>query len=284
MKPLACQNFIESIDFYLHRDLDEDTQQAFEAHQDLCPECNSQLQQAHVMQSVFSMYCKTPVVDYKHDKDALLKQILAQGKSEEEAHHLLHKIQQYMQEIIQVLKKRWLLLPLPIAAACFIFFSTVAFKSPIIDFAVSSHEQPWPSEIETGQLNQVKAWFSKHSNDKEHLEIPRFDRLPHAHVKLEMARLSLIMSAPNQWNKAAHLLYSFAPNKKITVLAFHGKDSPIKGDTVHMINQVPIQFTHATDLTVAHYQRSGISYVITSNLHDTELLKLIKVDLNPHTK
>ena len=285
MKHFGCQNFVESIDFYLQDELDQETHQAFEKQKESCEMCELTLQESQVLHSAFSIY-RQQQVEYSHDKDALLDQILQRAKEQKEEVSWFQSFINFISQIknITQVKKRWVLLPLPAVALTvgFIFFSTVAFKSPLIDFAVSSHEQPWPSEVETTQLNEVKTWFSKHSDHQQSIDIPRFNRLPNAEIKLEMARLSLVMSAPKQWTKAAHLLYTFAPNKKITVLAFHGKNSNIHADAEHIINKIPVQLTHTTDLTIAHYQRAGISYVVTSNLHDAELLKLIQADLTSY--
>ena len=175
---------------------------------------------------------------------------------------------------------RWVMAPLGAAAlALTVFSSTAGFKSHLVDFVVTSHAQQWPTEVSTSAIDQVQSWFVSQSTPNKTLEVPRFERLANAGVHLERARLSLAMVGENQWERAAHLLYSFAGGKRVTVLAFQGAPEALKEGIEHEVEGARVYVTQRDQLTVASYSRDGLSYMVTSDLHQDELFKLIAADL-----
>jgi anti-sigma factor RsiW len=134
--------------------------------------------------------------------------------------------------------------------------------------------------VSPSELHQVEAWFSTHSEGGEPLKVPHFDRLAGAGVHLEVARLSLAMVGPERWERTAHLVYRFQESKqRLTVVAFQGSPEALSEGDVRVIEGVEVKVIERGSLRVASYRRGGLSYMLTSDLHTDELLKLIGADL-----
>ena len=153
------------------------------------------------------------------------------------------------------------------------FVSTTGFKDPLLQSAQTLHTEQWPTEIETGQVKEVKAWFKK-----QKLEIPHFGFSSHEKAKLNIARLSMITVSENQWKKAAHFLYSIHGHR-LTVLAFPGVRQPLENSKRHLIENIPVSLSNSSRYNLAYYSDGRMSYVLTSDLPSKQMLRLIRSDL-----
>ena len=177
-------------------------------------------------------------------------------------------------------KKLWIPVPLVAFTILFLFISTTGFKDPLIETALNYHQQEWPVGDDHHQikgLQDVQDWLSEHKTKKQNLYIPKFDQV--GGVELEMVRTSLIMVGEQQWKRAAHLLYHFEKQSKITVLAFNGELEKLDQGHSYTLGSTPVTTLQTGRYTIARYRKGHTVYLITSDLHEKEILHLIKNDL-----
>jgi anti-sigma factor RsiW len=266
---------------YLDDRLDAAEREALERHCAECAECRRALAEEGALHELLRASFPMPQLSDAFIRESYaqtkrhLEQVMAEGRA---SAGLFARISDLFHSIVNA--PRWAVAPLGAAAlAVALLSSTAGFKSPLVDFVVTSHAQQWPTEVSTSAMDQVQSWFVSQSTPNKTLEVPRFERLANAGVHLERARLSLAMVGQNRWERAAHLLYSFAGDKRVTVLAFQGAPEALTEGTAHEVEGTQVYVTQRDALTVAYYSRDGLSYMVTSDLHQDELFKMIAADL-----
>ena len=266
---------------YLDERLDAAEREALERHCAGCADCRDALEREGalhaLMRAAFPMPTLSPefVEDSRAKTWAHLEGVMRESR---EGAGFLAQLSASFHALVDA--PRWVLAPLgALTVAMTLLTTNVGFKSPLVDFVVTSHAQQWPSEVSTSALDQVQSWFVSQSTPSKTLEVPRFARLANADVRLERARLSLAMVGESRWERAAHLLYSFAGRKRVTVLAFQGTPEALTEGDAYDVEGTEVRVTQRGALTVAYYSRDGLSYMVTSDLHQDELFKLIAADL-----
>lgn len=270
---------------YLDDRLDSDERDALERHCASCADCDRALTEEGATHTLLHLAFPMPrltAAELRASEEQTLR-YMAQVMREDRARRgLLAGAAERLSALLYALvdAPRWALAPMGAAAlGSYLLLTTAGFKSPLVDFVVTSHAQQWPSEVSTSALDQVQSWLASHSTSSVRLDAPRFGRLANADVRLERARLSLAMVGESRWERAAHLLYSFAGGKRVTVIAFQGAPEELTEGEAREVEGVSVRVTQRDALTVASYSRGGLSYVVTSDLHPDELLKLIAADV-----
>jgi anti-sigma factor RsiW len=263
-----CQNFNQLLDFYLDDQLEQEEITLFNDHKSNCSHCKKTFAIALIVQRSLESTMNEEIDVSKELSDQMWANIQART---------IHK-KQPKQRIASVKKwGRWTPIPLMAIAGLLFFISTTGFKDPLLQSAKTLHTEHWPTEIETGQVKEVKAWFKK-----QKLEIPHFGFSSHEQAKLNIARLSMITVSENKWKKAAHFLYSIpvrGHHHRLTVLAFPGVRHPLEDAQHHLIENIPVSLSRSSQFNLAYYSDGKMSYVLTSDLPSKQMLRLIRSDL-----
>ena len=265
---LNCQSFNQLLDFHLDDQLEQEEITLMNEHKASCPHCQNTYALALIVQHSLET-AMNEEVNVSHElSDQMWANIQAQT---------IHK--GHSKKPIESVKKwgRWTPIPLMAIAGLLFFVSTTGFKDPLLQSAKTLHTEQWPTEIETGQVKEVKAWFKK-----QKLEIPHFGFSSHEQAKLNIARLSMITVSENKWKKAAHFLYSIpvrGHRHRLTVLAFPGVRHPLEDAQQHVIENTAVSLSRSNQFNLAYYSDGKMSYVLTSDLPSKQMLRLIQSDL-----
>ena len=273
---------------YADRLLSDEDCALIEAHCERCERCQHAKGEALKVHTLFEIAYPEPLLSearYQASKvsnwnviSAELQRELRAGRREQSSQE---RLEGGFSLLLSWLRRRVGSMTLVAMGAALVFLSTTGFKSTLVDFIVSSHEREWPSEVQASELSQVQSWFAKHAEAGVALKIPHFQRAEAPKVSLETARLSLAQIAPKRWERSAHLIYRLPDlGQRITVLAFKGSPEPIEEGQEHRVAGVGVRLIKRGPLNIAHYTRGELSYVLTSDLREPELLKLIKLDLH----
>jgi anti-sigma factor RsiW len=272
----------EELIFYIDRELSESERLEVERHCEGCERCAQKMSELSIVHQLFAVGSDAgePLTEGALDAERKLTWNELSSRLDYELKREPPKPKHVIESFIQTFKRRFQLVTFASLSVAVVFLSTTGFKSTLVDFAITSHEQRWPSEVSPQQLDQVEAWFAQHSEGGQPLEVPRFHRLDAAGVHLETARLSLALVAEGRWERSAHLVYRFKDSdQRLTVVAFRGSAEALEEGRAHEVAGVDVHIMEQGSLRVASYQRAGLSYMLTSNLHEGELLKLIGADL-----
>lgn len=265
-----CQNFNQLLDFYLDKQLDQEEIELFEAHKAECTHCQKTYAFAYLVHHSLEASMNETIDVSQELSDQMWTQI--------QANTLHATTQKKPKKRIDSVKRwgTWGTLPVMAIAGLLFFVSTTGFKDPLLQSAQTLHTEQWPTEIETGQVQEVKAWFKK-----QNLEIPHFgfSSKIKEQAKLNIARVSMINVSANKWKKAAHFLYSIQGHK-LTVLAFPGVRHPLEDAHMHeRIGNISVSLSKSKKYNSAYYSDGKMSYVLTSDLPSKKMLHLIRSDL-----
>lgn len=263
-----CQSFNQLLDFYLDSQLEQEEITLFEEHKASCPQCRKKFALALIVQHSLETTMNEDVEMSSELSDQMWANIQARTMNKALPKKPMDSVKKW---------GRWTPIPLMAIAGLLFFVSTTGFKDPLLQSAKTLHTEQWPTEIETGHVKEVKAWFKK-----QKLEIPHFGFSSHEQAKLNIARLSMITVSENKWKKAAHFLYSVpvrGQHHRLTVLAFPGVRHPLEDSQKHVIENIPVSLSRSSQFNLAYYSDGKMSYVLTSDLPSKQMLRLIRSDL-----
>ncbi|MBH23729.1 MAG: hypothetical protein CMH57_04540 [Myxococcales bacterium] len=136
---------------------------------------------------------------------------------------------------------------------------------PIVEEAVNWHRRDLPVDVVGPSDKRVKRWFDGKVNFP--VRLPRFDRERPGEVNLLGARLSNVRD-----RQAAYVVYE-ANGSKLSVMVFN-RNPRIK--TIRRdVARRPIYFKNAGGYNVAVVEDNGVTYSITSELPEHEMVQLV---------
>ena len=143
---------------------------------------------------------------------------------------------------------------------------------PIIKEAVIWHRRHLPLEVIGPSDRRVRRWFDGKVNFP--VRLPRFNRKNPGKVNLLGARLSQIRD-----RQAAYVIYE-AEGSKLSVMVFNPNPRKrvirnIKNVRSKPTPRRPIYFQNAGGYNVAVVEDNGVTYSITSELTESEMVELV---------
>jgi anti-sigma factor RsiW len=259
MSRVTCEDFRKFIDAYLDEEFDVRDRADFDAHMALCPCCRGRVEQHLGFRRVVRQHLKQPRPMPADARARIQAGMRAATRPDRTA--------------------RWIsrmAMPLPALAAAgavMLLVTPLTGFTPVVDEAVDQHCQRVPIEVPTPEAREVDAWF----RDKLPFEMaaPRFDD---EQVVLLGGRLSRVGGgnsgiAPR---RAAYLVYGVGPHK-LTVLVFDGHDLDVAddGEAAHDVNHHLVSMHGSGEYRVAIDKRGPLTYAFTSDLPETDLLRLV---------
>lgn len=170
--------------------------------------------------------------------------------------------------------RKWAVRVLPLAAAAGLVLSLAGQRffagsalSPVIADAISKHQRNLPLEV-TGGSDQVRNWYAGKVDFP--VRPPQFSHALHAHsVALIGGRLANIRD-----RQAAYLRYEVDGNR-VSVFIFDPGDMPISAPRKQKIGNREVFLDVERGYNVALYQDRGVSYAVTSELGEDQLIQLV---------
>jgi anti-sigma factor RsiW len=252
---IDCDDFRKFIDPYLDGEFDAGESAAFDAHLAVCAECRGHYEQKAWFINALRPCLRRPepMPAAVHDR---LSAKLRVAQRPERRRRLVRR-----------------LAPVPALAAvgAVLLFVTplTGFAPAMVDDAVDQHCRTVPVEVPTPEAAQADEWFS--GKVPFSMATPRFED-PRA--MLLGGRLSQVRSNGRS-RRAAYLVYGVGEHK-LSVLVFDGSELKLGeyGD-LRKVKGNAVRVHDSRGYRVALYRRGNLAYAVTSDLPETEMLRLI---------
>lgn len=271
---MSCEAFRPFMDPYVDGEFDERDAAEMEAHLDACEECRAEVEER--------LRIKEALKDSERPccPDALRQQIMCglkeqrrepgdrEGGREEEGEG----------------RSGWAYAAATVPAAAGLalvlwFFPalTVAPASsgqlPVVEQTVEWHRNNLPVEISSPQRNHVAEWF------RGKVDFPvRLPEFGESRVELIGGRLAHV-----QDRRAAYVAYE-VDGARLSVMMFHGDGVKVPTNRIRRIAGQDVAVLNNKGFGVAVMRNHGITYAMTSDLPDRELVDVLVSALESQSK
>lgn len=263
---MNCQEFLLFSDAYVDGEFSDRERAEIEMHLRECDACRAD-------------------VDSKIRFKAQFREVLGEEKAPED---LRQRIFEGIDEVDRQARRegragpvmRFAMVSAPLAAtvALVVWFlpqiTTVTPASseqiPVVENTVEWHSGDFPIEVTGPQPREVARWF------RGKVDFPV--RLPT--FSTEQARLIGGRIAHVNNRRAAYALYDI-DGARLSVMIFHGDDFKVPSDKIRRVSGRDIAILNSKGFEVAVLQDDGITYTMTSDLPEEELLELVGTSLSP---
>lgn len=258
---MSCDNYRPFIGAYIDDELDERDSAEFEAHIDSCSECREEFeQQLEFKQNFQRALCgESAPEELKEEILAGMSQIDAEREAERSGSR---------SAMVKALAAG---VPLTLGAAVVLWFVplfTVApvesGQPPIVEQTVDWHQESLPVEVKGPDRSHVGQWF------RGKVEFPvRLPDFAKAGAELLGGRIAHMRD-----RRAAYLAYE-VNGARMSVMMFHADALKIPTDRVRNVASRDIALFNNHGFEVAVLQDGGITYTITSDLTEKELVDVV---------
>ena len=245
---LSCQDFRQFVDCYLDAEFDDRDRARFDAHVAACTCCRAIVDHHVAFRRALRPHLRTACGTLPPEARARLRRAISQ-------------VQEPSSFTVWA---RRLALPVPVMAAgvLLLVMPTAGFTGFVVKEAVEQHDQSMPVEVPSAHEEELEAWF----RDKLPFELaaPRFrdERL-----QLLGGRLTRLPAPDGEHaqRKAAWLVYGLGRHK-VSVLVFDAADVEVPDAPTAL---------EENGLSVALYRHGGMGYAITSDLAQSDMMRLV---------
>lgn len=252
---LNCGDFRQFSDCYLDSEFDARDRAVFDAHLAACSECRGHLENQIAFRQALRPHFQVARNEcLSFESRARIRRALSDAERPSR----------------WALWTRRLALPVPaVAVAVLMLLPTTGFAPRE---AVLRHQEISPVEVPSAQADEIDAWFK----DKVRFVVnaPRFQdprvqllggRLTHVHTR----------AGQDETRQAAYLVYGFGRHK-LSVLVFDGTgvELPSGGET-HQVGEHAMNVQSQDAFNVATFRDAGRVFALTSDLPETDMLKLV---------
>lgn len=261
---MSCKDFRPFIGAYIDDEFDEREAAELEAHIDACSECRDELEAQLRFKRTFK---KALSGDEEKAPDELKERILAE-MSEIDVEREQDEKSSGRPRAVAALAAA---VPLAIGLAIVMWFMpslTVApvegGQPPVVEQTVEWHRHDFPVEIGGPDRNQVTGWFRGKVDFP--IRLPDFSQ---EGVQLVGGRIAHI-----QDRRAAYLSYE-VNGARMSVMMFHGEGLKVPTARIKRVANRDVALFNEHGYEVALLQDDGITYTITSDLTEEELVDVV---------
>ncbi|MFP4597004.1 MAG: anti-sigma factor family protein [Persicimonas sp.] len=140
---------------------------------------------------------------------------------------------------------------------------------PVVENTIDWHRGDFPIEVPGPETHEVARWF--HGKVDFPVRLPQFKN---EDVRLVGGRIAHVKE-----RRAAYALYEI-DGSRLSVMIFHGDDFKVPGDKIRKVGNRDIAVLESHGYEVAVLQDAGITYTMTSDLAEDELLDLVGASLS----
>lgn len=139
---------------------------------------------------------------------------------------------------------------------------------PVAENTVDWHRGDFPIEVTGPEAKDVSRWF------RGKVDFPvRLPTFQANQVELVGGRIANVKE-----RRAAYALYE-VDGTRLSVMIFHGDDFKVPGDRIRKVGERDVAMLNSQGYEVAVLQDDGITYTMTSDLPQHELLDLVGASL-----
>jgi anti-sigma factor RsiW len=169
----------------------------------------------------------------------------------------------------------WLTYPrlVPAAAAALILIAITGTvrrsQSVILQQAQRSYQTELPMDVVGSDCGSIASWF------RGRVDFPVRAPLQGAQAKCQGGRLVNVGERP-----AAYITYRVADGHRVAFLVFDPRDETIEAPQRRVVNGREIYIGTGPGISTAAYRDRGIGYVVTSDLDEDSLTRLVTASFN----
>ncbi len=258
---MNCQDFQLFADAYVDGEFSDRERAEIEAHLQTCPTCRAQAESKFRFKEQFKK-----VVGAEVAPEALRARIM-EGLGEVD-----REMRRERRRNSPMLRVAMVAAPLAASVALMALFLpelTVMPASseqlPVIQNTVDWHKGNFPIEVTGPKPREVARWF------RGKVDFPvRLPTFHNSHVHLVGGRIAQIKN-----HRAAYALYD-VDGARLSVMMFHGNDFKVPSDKIRKIGKRDVAVLNDDGYEVAVLEDGGITYTMTSDLPEDEMLELVK--------
>jgi anti-sigma factor RsiW len=264
---MSCDEFRPFIGAYVDGEFDERETAEMEAHLASCSECRELVQREVRCQKAFreTMPDSSAPEDFKEDLMASLEEEAEQKQSEKDEHERGRSAWQYAAAsgslAAGVALVMWFVPSMTVAPAS-------SGQQPVVEQTIDWHQEHLPVEISGPGSKQVKTWF------RDKVDFPvRLPEFNQGDVRLIGGRLAHVHS-----HRAAYLAYE-VQEARLSVMMFRGDDFEVPSQRVQSVAGREVALLDSEGYGVAVMRDDGVTYTITSDVPQRELVDIISSTL-----
>lgn len=257
---MNCQEFQIFADAYVDGEFDERDRGEAEAHISGCAECRAQVE----MRFRFKEQLKQ-VMGEERAPEALRSRIVAQLEQAECAAR--------RERFLQHPAMRVAIVAAPLAASVILVLAflpeltvtpAASEQLPVVESTVDWHRGDLPIEVTGPQNAEVARWF------RGKVDFPvRLPAFQSSKVRLIGGRIAHVKD-----RRAAYAVYDI-DGARLSVMMFHSDNFKVPGDRIRKIDGQDVAVLNSKGYEVAVLQDNGITYTMTSDLPEHEMLELV---------
>ena len=261
---MNCQEFQIFADAYVDGEFDERDRGEAEAHIRGCAECRTQVEMRFRLKDQLKQ-----VMGQTRAPEALRSRIVAQLEQAECAAR--------RQRLRQSPAVRVAIVAGPLAASIILVLAflpeftvtpAASEQVPMVESTVDWHRGNLPIEVTGPQNAEVARWF------RGKVDFPvRLPTFQSPRVRLVGGRIAHVKD-----RRAAYALYDI-DGARLSVMMFHSDNLKVPGDRIRKIDGQDVAVLNSHGYEVAVLQDNGITYTMTSDLPEKELLELVSSSL-----
>lgn len=263
---MNCQEFQLFADAYVDGEFEDRERGEIEGHIRSCADCRAQAELRFHFKERFK-----EVLSCERAPETLRLRIIEQLEQAE------HEAQRTRRRNSPVMRAAVVAAPLAASIILVLVFlpeltvmPAASEQLPVVENTIDWHKGNLPIEVTGPQNADVARWF------RGKVDFPV--RLPTFHserVHLIGGRIAHVKD-----RRAAYALYD-VDGARLSVMMFHSNDFKVPGDKIRTINGREVAVLNSHGYEVAVLQDNGITYTMTSDLPENELLKLVGASLRP---
>jgi mycothiol system anti-sigma-R factor len=260
---MSCNNYRPFIGAYIDDEFDEREAAEFEAHIDSCEECRRELEQ----QAQLKEALQTSVDDEQAPDE--LKQRIMEGMGEIDAEERMASEDQGTTRPYAALAAA---LPLAAGVAVILWFMpslTVApvesGQPPVVEQTVDWHRQDLPVEVPGPNSDKVANWFRGKVDFP--VRLPDFSKANG--IELIGGRIAHVQN-----RRAAYLAYDVS-GSRMSVMMFHADGIQVPTSRIREVGGREVALFNNHGFEVAMLQDGGVTYTMTSDLSEKELVEVV---------
>jgi anti-sigma factor RsiW len=263
---MSCEGFRPFIDAYVDGEFDERESAEMEAHLERCDACRTEVEHRLRLKEALQETGKQ-----QSCPEALKKNILDRIES--------HRVPDSAGSGASK-RRRWTYAAslIPLAAGIALVFTfypalTVAPAAsgqlPVVEQTVDWHRNDLPVEIRSAERAHVARWF------RGKVDFPvRLPDFRDSRVNLLGGRLAHIKD-----RRAANVSYDVG-DSRLSVMIFHGDKLKVPTARIQRIGNQDVAIYNSHGYGVAIMQNHGITYAMTSDLPENDLIELVASSLD----
>jgi anti-sigma factor RsiW len=258
---MNCQEFKLFTDAYVDGEFSDRERADFEAHVRDCEECRAEVE---------AKIC------FKEQFKGCMGEEKAPAALRERIGQEIDEVERERRRQSPIRRLAVVGAPLAAAAALVIWFlpqltTVTPAKSeqvPAVENTIDWHRGDFPIEVTGPHSQDVARWF------RGKVDFPvRLPTFQSEHVRLIGGRIAHVKD-----RRAAYAQYE-VDGTRLSVMIFHGDDLKVPGDKIRQVAGRDIAVLNSHGYEVAVLQDDGITYTMTSDLPEEELLELVGTSL-----